>query len=149
LPSIRGCTGLSGAHRTLHSEMATNHLIILFPNLGGHRAVRWVAPGRPVGGTGLSGAPSDSCPPVDVATSHWLAGISDCLALRADGPVNYSRHRLKFPRVGSWSDHASDRRTVWWVAPDRLVLHNPAQFLLFQSYSILLLLTWLHKVSST
>jgi hypothetical protein len=29
--------------------------------------------------------------------------------LRADGPVNYSRRRLEFPRAASWPDRAPDR----------------------------------------
>jgi hypothetical protein len=37
-----------------------------------------------------------------------VAGTSDCLALRTDGQVNYSRHRLKFSRAGRWADCASD-----------------------------------------
>jgi hypothetical protein len=44
LPSARRCTGLSGAHRTLHSATATDHLVGYFLLLGG---------------TGLSGAPID------------------------------------------------------------------------------------------
>jgi hypothetical protein len=54
LPSVRGCTGLSGAHRTLHSAMTMDHLIGYFLILG--------APDCPVGGTRLSGAPIE----------HWL-----------------------------------------------------------------------------
>jgi hypothetical protein len=54
LPSVRECTGLSGAHLTLHSTTATNPLIDWFPILG--------APNRPVGGNGLSGDPSDCWP---------------------------------------------------------------------------------------
>jgi hypothetical protein len=69
LPSVCGCTGLSSAHQTLHSAMATNHLIVWFSVLG--------APDRPMGGTGLSGAPCDHCPPVDVGTNRWLAGTHD------------------------------------------------------------------------
>jgi hypothetical protein len=34
LPSVRGCTGLSGTHQTLHNAMTTNHLIGWFPILG-------------------------------------------------------------------------------------------------------------------
>jgi hypothetical protein len=42
------------------------------------------------GGTGPSGAPLDRWSVADVATSRWLAGTPDCLALHADGPMNYS-----------------------------------------------------------
>jgi hypothetical protein len=52
LPSVCGCTGLSGAHRTLHSATATDRFIDYFPLLG--------AQDRQEGGTGLSGAPIDS-----------------------------------------------------------------------------------------
>jgi hypothetical protein len=48
LPYVRGCTRLSGVHRTLHSATTTNLLIGCFHLLG--------APECPVGGTGLSGA---------------------------------------------------------------------------------------------
>jgi hypothetical protein len=51
LPSVRGCTGLSGAHRAVHSAMATNHLIGYFLLLGALKC--------PFGGTRLSGAPVD------------------------------------------------------------------------------------------
>jgi hypothetical protein len=66
LPSVRRCTGLSGAHWTLHSATVTNILIGWFPVLG--------APDRLVGGTGLSGAPCDcwlrlTCP----LAVGWLA----------------------------------------------------------------------------
>jgi hypothetical protein len=44
LPSVRGCTGLSGAHQKLHSATAKNPLISWYPVLAG---------------TGLSGAPCD------------------------------------------------------------------------------------------
>jgi hypothetical protein len=47
LSSIRGCTGLSDAHRTLHSATTTDRLIGWFPVLGA-RTVRWLAPSRPV-----------------------------------------------------------------------------------------------------
>jgi hypothetical protein len=71
LSSVRGCTGLSSAHRTVNSAMATESLIGWFPIWGE------AAPDRPVGGTGLSGAPCDRCLLADVATSHWLAGTPD------------------------------------------------------------------------
>jgi hypothetical protein len=51
LPSIRGYTGLSGAHRTLHSATTTDRWLTSFRF--------WRAPERPVGGAGLSGAPAD------------------------------------------------------------------------------------------
>jgi hypothetical protein len=53
------------------------------------------------GGIRLSSAPLDRSPEVDVATSRWLDSISD-------GPVNYSRQRLKLPRVGCSADRALD-----------------------------------------
>ena len=101
-------------HRTVNSAMAENPLI-------GYVLL--------LGGTGPSGAPLDRWPEADVATSRWLAGTPDCSALRADGPVNYSRCRLKFPRASNMADRA----------PDCPVQRSLAQFLLFQCYSILLL----------
>jgi hypothetical protein len=59
-------------------------------------------------GTGPSGAPGDSWPSTDMAACCWLAGTPDCPALRADGPVNYNRRRLKFPRATTLADHAPD-----------------------------------------
>jgi hypothetical protein len=56
LPFVRECTGLSGAHRTVNSARAENRMIGWFPVLGD---------------TGLSSAPLDRCPLVDVAASHW------------------------------------------------------------------------------
>jgi hypothetical protein len=53
MPSVRGCTELSGAHRTVNSARAQNPLIGCFPVLG--------ASDRPVWGTELSGAPVDRC----------------------------------------------------------------------------------------
>jgi hypothetical protein len=47
LPSVRGCTGLSGAHRKVNSAAAENHVIGWFPILGSTRP---------------SGAPCDRCP---------------------------------------------------------------------------------------
>jgi hypothetical protein len=46
LPSVRGCTGLSGAHWIVNNATATESLIGWFPVVGGggrHRTVRWVA----------------------------------------------------------------------------------------------------------
>jgi hypothetical protein len=37
LPSVRGCTGLSGAHQTVNSVRTENHLIGWFPALGATR----------------------------------------------------------------------------------------------------------------
>jgi hypothetical protein len=54
LLSIRRCTGLFGAHRTLHSATATNPLIGWFPVLE--------APNHLVGSTRQFGAPSDGWP---------------------------------------------------------------------------------------
>jgi hypothetical protein len=77
------------------------------------------------GGTRPSGAPCD----------RWSE------ALHVDSPVNYSRRRLKFSRASSTTTmHRTVHRTVRWVAPDRPVQCNLAHFLLFQSYSLLLLL---------
>jgi hypothetical protein len=61
-----------------------------------------------VGGTGPSGAPLDRWPRADVATSRWLAGTPDCPSLHTDGPVNYSRRRLKFLRADYSADRATD-----------------------------------------
>jgi hypothetical protein len=51
LSSVRGCTELSSAHRTVNSATATKSLIGQFPVLG--------APTCHVGGTGSSDAPCD------------------------------------------------------------------------------------------
>jgi hypothetical protein len=60
LPYVHGCTGLSGAHRTVNSAQAQNPLIGYFSILGAlDRPVG--APDRPMRGTGLSGAPLDRC----------------------------------------------------------------------------------------
>jgi hypothetical protein len=56
LPSVRGCTGLSGAHRTMNDAMATKYLIGWFPVLGG---------------TGLSSAPLHRCPLANMAARRW------------------------------------------------------------------------------
>jgi hypothetical protein len=56
LPSVLGCTGLSGAHRTVNNARAENRVIDWFPILGG---------------TGLSGAPLDRGPSADVTVSRW------------------------------------------------------------------------------
>jgi hypothetical protein len=79
LPSVHGCTGQS----TVQQQRIPWSVTFCF---WGHRTVRWVA--------------SDHWPEVDVATSHWLAGTSDCPSHRADGLVNYSRQRLIFTE--SW-----------------------------------------------
>jgi hypothetical protein len=39
LLSVRGCTRLSGAHRTVNNAPIENHVIDWFPILGGHRTV--------------------------------------------------------------------------------------------------------------
>jgi hypothetical protein len=93
LSSVRRCTGLSGAHRTVNSAPTENRVIGWFPVLGG---------------TGLSGAPSDHWPSTDVAASCLPASTLDCVALRADGLVNYSRCGLKLLSAGSWPERASD-----------------------------------------
>jgi hypothetical protein len=56
LPSICGCTRLSGAHQTVNSAQVHNRVIDWFPVLGGTR---------------LSGAPLDRWPSANVAASHW------------------------------------------------------------------------------
>jgi hypothetical protein len=61
-----------------------------------------------VGDTGPFGAPYDRWSPTDVASSRWLAGTPDFLALHADGLVNYSRRRLKFPRADCSADRTQD-----------------------------------------
>ena len=60
-----------------------------------------------MGGTGRSGAPHGRGPRADVASSHWLLAHRMPGAPR-DGPVNYSRRRLRFPRGSSSADRASD-----------------------------------------
>jgi hypothetical protein len=100
LPSIRGCTRLSGAHRTVNNAHAENHVIGWFPIL-------W-ALDHPVGGTRLCSAPGDHWPLADVTASRWLAGTPDCPMLRTDGPVNFSRCRLKFPRAATLAYRAPD-----------------------------------------
>jgi hypothetical protein len=37
-----------------------------------------------------------------------MAGTPDSPVLRTDGPMNYSRHKLEFPRAGNWPDRALD-----------------------------------------
>jgi hypothetical protein len=64
LPSVCGCTGLSGAHQTVNSATVENPLIGYFLLLG--------APDCSVGGTGPYGAPHDCWPRADVDTSCWL-----------------------------------------------------------------------------
>jgi hypothetical protein len=70
----------------VNSESVANHMIGWFPVLRG---------------TGPSGGPGDHWPWADAVTSRWLAGTPDYPALSAEGPVNYSRRRLEFPRAGS------------------------------------------------
>jgi hypothetical protein len=89
LPSVRGCTRLSGAHRTVNNAMTKNPLIGYFLLLG--------APDCPVCGSGPSDAPIVRWLETDVATSRWLASTPDYPAHRVDGPVNYSRQRQIFP----------------------------------------------------
>jgi hypothetical protein len=130
LPSVHGCTELSDAHRTVDSTTAGNPLIGYF--------LLWGAPDCRVGGTGPSGAPCDCWSEADVATSCWLASTPDCLTLRADGLINYSQRMLKFSRVSSTTDRASDcpvhtglssaHQTVRWVTPDRPVQRSPPTF---------------------
>jgi hypothetical protein len=56
LPSIRGCTGLSGAHQTVNSAWVENREIGWFPVLEGTRP---------------SGALLDHWPSADVIASRW------------------------------------------------------------------------------
>jgi hypothetical protein len=97
LPSVRACTGLSGAHRTVNSATTTKSLIGWFPVLGG---------------TGLFGGALD-CPVLLLTVGPrltWLLTIRDwhtgLSAPRADGPVNYSRCRLELLRGSSWPNRA-------------------------------------------
>jgi hypothetical protein len=69
LPSVHGCTGLSGAHWTVNNAPTENRVIGWFPVLG--------APDCPVGSTGPSDAPCDCGPSADVTASHWLADTPD------------------------------------------------------------------------
>jgi hypothetical protein len=78
LPSVRGCTGLSGTHRTVNSAQAGRE----------QRIPDWLL--YCSGGTRLSGTPLDHWPEADVAASRCAASTSDCLPPRADRPVNYS-----------------------------------------------------------
>jgi hypothetical protein len=126
LPSVCGCTELSGAHRTVSSATTENPLIGYFLLLG--------APDCPVCGNKPSDAPCDRWSKADVAISRWLAGALDYPVLRADGLVNYSRHRIKFLRAGSTTDRAPDC-PVGGTGPSGAMQPN-----LFQSYSLLLLL---------
>jgi hypothetical protein len=48
LPFVRGCTGLSSAHRTVNSATTRDPLIGDFLLLERHWTVWWVAPDRPV-----------------------------------------------------------------------------------------------------
>jgi hypothetical protein len=78
LPSVRGCTGLSGAHRIVNSARAGR----------GHRITDWLVSCS--GGTRLSGAPLDRGPEADVAANHCVAGTPDCSAPRMNRLMNYS-----------------------------------------------------------
>jgi hypothetical protein len=81
---------------------------------------------------------------VDVVTSHCAAGAPDCLAPRANCPMNFSRHRLKNPRAASLARPCTElsdaHRTVRWVALDRPVLRSPTVFPYF--FLCLLLFLW-------
>jgi hypothetical protein len=86
LPSVYGCTGLSGAHQTLNCARAENPWLATFC-FWGHRIVRcatWL----------LLLA--------DVAGSRCAASTPDCSTPHADHPVNCSRRRLEFPRAACW-----------------------------------------------
>jgi hypothetical protein len=96
LPSVRGCTGLSGAHRTVNSARIGRD----------QESPDWLVSASR--GTGLSGAPLDRWPGADVAASRCTAGTPDCPAPHADRLVNCIRHRLKTPRVASWPNRAPD-----------------------------------------
>jgi hypothetical protein len=129
LPSVHGCTGLSGAHQIVNSSTTTKSLIGWFLVLG--------APNCPVGGTKPSGAPCDRWPSADVVTNHWLAGTPDGPVLCADSPMNYSRCRLKFPRASCSVDRAPDC-PMSGTEPSGAVQTSPSSP--FQSKSLLLLL---------
>jgi hypothetical protein len=96
LPSVRGCTGLSDAHRTVNITRAGRDREspdwLVFAS-GGHRTVRC------------------SCWPLAwCQRGHYplAVGSPDCPAPRADSLVNYSWRRLEFQRAPGWSDHAPD-----------------------------------------
>jgi hypothetical protein len=97
LPSVRGCTGLSGAHQIVNSardgrDTESSDLLISCSG----------------GGTGPSGAPLDYWPKADVAACRCTIGTPDCPAPHTDSPVNYSRRMLEFPRASSWPYRVSD-----------------------------------------
>jgi hypothetical protein len=105
LPSVRWCTELSGAHRTVNSTCTRRDRESpdwLVSSSVGHQTFR-------CGGTGLSGAPYDRWPEADVAASRCVAGTPDCPVPRADCPVNISERRVKNPRAESWAGPC----TVW------------------------------------
>jgi hypothetical protein len=132
LPSVRGCTGLFSAHRTVNSTRTGRSKESpdwLVSTSGGHQTVRCAC--RPLAS-------------VDMVTSHCAAGAPDCLAPRADCPMNFSRHRLKNPRAASLARPCTElsdaHRTVRWVALDRPVLRSPTAFPYF--FLCLLLFLW-------
>jgi hypothetical protein len=111
LPSVRGCTRLSDAHQTMNSARESPDWLLSAS--GGHQTIWWVAPDRPVHHMIVGPGPTW---PLSVGAT----GTTDCLVLRADGPVNYSWRRLKFPRGSSLVDRA----------PDYPAQRSPVQFLL-------------------
>jgi hypothetical protein len=91
LPSIRRCTRLFGAYRTLHSATVV-YLLISYSLL--------------LGGIGSSGGWHQTVwctcwplAPVGVSSNHWPAGTPACQALRVGRPVNYNRGSLLFLRA--------------------------------------------------
>jgi hypothetical protein len=71
LPFVRGCIGLSGAHRTVNSATTMKSWIGWFHVLG-HRTIRWGAPDCPV--LHLTIGPR---PMWQLAIGGWHTGRSD------------------------------------------------------------------------
>jgi hypothetical protein len=132
LPSVHGCTGLSGAHRTVNStctgrdKESPDWLVSAF---GVHRTIQCAC--RPLASA-------------DVVTNRCMTGAPDCPAPCADCPVNFSRHRLKNPRAtslaGLCTGLSGAHQTFQWVAPARLVLRSSATFPYFFLCLLLFLL---------
>jgi hypothetical protein len=89
LPSIHGRTGLSGVHRNVNSTRTRRDKEspdwLVFASRG-HRTVRCAC--RPLASANMS-------------TSRCTARAPDCPTPHVDGPLNYSRRRLKNPRAAS------------------------------------------------
>jgi hypothetical protein len=70
--SVRGCTGLPGAHRTVNSATTRDPLIGDFLLLEGHQTFRWVAPDHLV--HHMAVGPRPTWP---LAVGCWHTGLSD------------------------------------------------------------------------